>query len=271
FAHVPTQVGMYGAAIADIPFSFTSHANDLFQHGILLKEKVRRSKKAITISAHNKRFLVAHHADPRHIQIVRCGVALTPGYTRLAAERDVPVIGSLGRLVEKKGMDPLLRACAELHHEGVTFRLQIAGGGPLQKSLQTLAAQLHIAERVEFLGPLDHDRVFAWLEGLDVFALACRKDKNGDTDGIPVVLMEAMVRCVPVVSTAISGIPELIEHNRTGLLSRPEDLNAFTTNLRRILQNRESAAAMAKCGRERVEAEFSRDVNTERLLQVFMS
>jgi len=208
FAHIPTDIAMYAAGMAAIPFSFTAHANDLFERGWLLEQKVRRAKFAVTISEHNRQFLLEKGCPGNKIHVVRCGV--DPGAFAAGKGRPphpIPKIGTLGRMVEKKGIDDLIRACQILKDQNRAFHLEIAGDGPMQSDLQALVNDGDLAEQVHFTGPLAHQQVPRWLQSLDMFVLACKKDRNGDMDGIPVVLMEAMLAGVPVISTRISGIP----------------------------------------------------------------
>lgn len=274
FAHIPTDIAMYGAALAGIPFTFTSHANDLFERGWLLKEKVTRSKYAITISDFNRRFLVSKGADDRKIRIVRCGVEIER-YAPLARDTvrrrtDGPfVIGALGRLVEKKGMDVLVRAAALLARQGRSLRVEIAGDGPLMEELKSLAKAEEVSARIQFKGALPHTEVFPWLETLDLFALACKKDKNGDMDGIPVVLMEAMALGIPAISTEISAIPELVEDGVSGLIARPDDPESLAEKIAVIMDHSDQIVGFIRNGRQRVAEEFSTGVNISRLRTLF--
>ena len=197
FAHVPTDIAMYAARLAGITFSFTSHANDLFERGWLLKEKVARAAWAMTISEYNRRFLVSQGADGAKIAIVRCGVDVGRFDRRMGEMPDLPpVIGSLGRLVEKKGFDTLVAAAGILARSGKVFRVEIAGDGPLKASLLKQAEQEGVGGLITFLGPVANDAVPGWLAGLNQFVLPCRIDSNGDMDGIPVALMEAHEKAV---------------------------------------------------------------------------
>jgi len=271
FAHVPTQIAMYAAAIADIPFSFTSHANDLFQRGSLLEKKVERSARAVTISDYNVRWLQEQGIDVSRVSIVRCGInskEFTPKDLQADATHK-PIIGTLGRLVEKKGFDVLLEAACALSCEGHEFELRIAGNGPLEEDLQQQVQALGLQNHVSFIGPLPHDRVADWMKSLDLFVLACKRDSNGDQDGIPVVLMEAMALGVPVVSTTISGIPELIEHEKNGMLAIPGNVPTLVSCIRECLNFRLHAEKRAENAVARIREEFDEEVNVGRLLQIF--
>jgi glycosyltransferase involved in cell wall biosynthesis len=172
------------------------------------------------------------------------------------------------RLVEKKGVDTLLRALAELSRSGQDWRLTIAGDGPESDKLKSLADELKIADRCDFLGAVSNDLVRELLGHADYFVLPCRTDANGDRDGIPVVLMEAMACGVPVVSGDLPAIRELIAQGESGMLvdgNKPEDVA-------RALEKLESDPALqdriAIGGRKRVETEFSLEENVTRLAKL---
>ena len=219
FAHIPTDIAMYAAALHGVTFSFISHANDLFERGWLLKEKVARAKFAVTISEYNKKFLIDQGADEEKINVIHCGVD-TASFSKREKKKlsNPPALGTLGRMVEKKGFDVLILACSILKKEGVEFKLQIAGGGPLKSNLKDLARSLDLVDTIDFIDFISHEDVPDWIKSLDIFILPCKKDEHGDMDGIPVVLMEAMLSGVPVITTRISGIPELVVNEVTGLL-----------------------------------------------------
>lgn len=266
FAHVPTQIGMYAAALAGIPFTVTAHANDIFERGLLLEQKARRAKKFLTISEYNRAYLLSLGLPTDKLAVVRCGVSFQP-----PAVWPKPLIkpcyrvGTLGRLVEKKGVDVLLRALVGLDN----VRLSIAGDGPLRAELEALAKDLGVANAVEFVGSVSHREVATWLAGLDVFVLACKQDSNGDMDGIPVVLMEAMSQGIPVVSTRLSGIPELVVHESTGLLAAPGDAANLTKQIARLLASADLRERLALQARDHVQQEFGQQVNVDRLLSHF--
>ncbi len=267
FAHTPAQIAMYASAFSGIPFSITAHANDIFERGLLLARKARRSTKMLTISDFNRDFLLSLGVPPEKLAVVRCGVVFgrRPGRPRHAAGAALR-IGTLCRLVEKKGVDDLLRAIAMLRQEAMPVRAVIVGEGPQREALERLSRELGLDDCVEFAGAMEHGAVVEWLRSLDVFVLACKKDANGDMDGIPVALMEAMSQEIPVVSTRLSGIPELVVHDRTGLLAAPADPADLARQLRRLASDPDLRAALAMAGAEHVRTEFGQDVNLDRLL-----
>lgn len=267
FAHVPTQIAMYAATLADVPFTVMAHANDIFDHGLLLKEKCQRSFAFLTISEFNRAYLESLGLQKEKIAVVRCGVSFVPRHATPAVVENRPYqLGSLGRMVEKKGFDVLLQAVASLIHDGYSIELSLAGEGPLLAELKLLTTQLGIANSVRFLGKLDHLQVATWLQQLDVFVLACKKDMNGDMDGIPVVLMEAMSQCVPVISTRLSGIPELVMHGQTGLLAEPGDSGDLAAQIVHFFKDEPLKIKLVRCAVDHVAQEFGQNVNIDRLM-----
>lgn len=215
FAHAPASVAMYAASAAGTSFSFTGHANDLFQRRQALKLKLSRAAFVGCISEwHRELYRSILPRDDDAYPIIRCGVD-TDSLSPTPHTRGRRVL-TVCRLVEKKGVDTLIRAAALLAKRGATIELVVAGEGPLRPALELLAAELNVA--VTFLGSLDAAGVRAELGRADAFALACRVDSNGDRDGIPVVLMEAMACGLPCVSGDLPAIRELVLDRRTGLL-----------------------------------------------------
>jgi colanic acid/amylovoran biosynthesis glycosyltransferase len=266
FAHTPTQIAMYASAFASVPFTVMAHANDIFERGLLLPQKASRAVKLLTISRFNEEYLRSIGVLPDRLAVVRCGVS----FDLRASSGDFGPkpryrIGTLCRLVEKKGVDDLLRALTVLAGTHCV-ELRIAGDGPLRAPLESLAHELGIVDRVHFDGPIAHDAVKTWLRTLDVFAMACKADANGDMDGIPVVLMEAMSQRIPVVSTRLSGIPELVVHEGTGLLSQPADPASLAEQLGRLMGDAELCRRLTDAAAHHVEAEFGQEVNLDRLL-----
>ena len=267
FAHTPAQIAMYASAFSGIPFSITAHANDIFERGLLLARKARRSAKMLTVSDFNREFLLSLGVPPEKLAIVRCGVIFgrRPEHARGGADT-VFRIGTLCRLVEKKGVDDLLRAVAMLRKKATPVRAVIVGEGPQRDALERLSRELGLDDCVEFAGAMEHGAVVEWLRSLDVFVLACRKDANGDMDGIPVSLMEAMSQEIAAISTRLSGIPELVVHERTGLLASPADPADLARQMQRLASDPDLRAALARAGAEHVRTEFSQDLNLDRLL-----
>ena len=269
FAHVPTQIGMYASSLTKVPFSFTSHANDIFENNFLLKQKIERAKAAVTISEYNYRFLSERGINADKLKIVRCGIDPSDRhFVPKSKISGVPAIGSLGRLIEKKGMDDTILALSKLHQQGIDFRLEIGGDGPLNDYLKEIVKQHDLTDKIEFKGAIPNDRVYDWLKNLDILVLACKEDSKGDRDGIPVVLMEAMLVGVPVISTSISGIPELIQNEQSGFLAQPSDPESLASTIDKVL-HWSDLAGITQEARNKVTGEFELKNNVDRLLTVF--
>lgn len=270
FAHIATDIAMYASGISGIPFSFTSHANDLFQRGWLLKEKVERSKFAVTISEYNRHFLADNGAPIDKIHVIHCGVDTESFKPRtLVCKSDTPKIGTIGRMVDKKGFDILIDACEILYKKGQPFNLEIAGSGPLHDDLQKHVNDNNLSERITLIGALPHDKVSDWLKSKDIFVLPCKKDRYGDMDGIPVVLMEAMAMGVPIISSRISGIPELVNDGITGLLIEENNTEALSEAIIKIVSDIWLRDKIIMNGIEKVRNDFCLSKNVKILSDLF--
>ncbi len=271
FAHVPTDVAMYASKMIGGSYSVTSHANDLFERGWLLKQKVERSLFFGTISDFNKRFLSGLGIDTSKVKIVRCGVDEAQFSPRTVEPNNKSFkIGLVARLVEKKGIDTLILAISNLIQAGHQIQLLIAGSGPLEADLVALKnTQSLTDEQVHFIGPLPHSEIDKFVKSLDIFVLPCKRDANGDMDGIPVVLMESMLSGVPVISTKLSGIPELVIHRETGLLIEPNDESALASAILEIISDKQLKQNVIANAIVKVRSEFSININAKRLKKLF--
>ena len=263
FAHAPTTVGMYAAIQLGVPFSFTGHANDLFQRRELLKRKLERAAFVACISHwHREMYRNIAPADDTVYGIVRCGVDVNSWNPSPPIAASGLHLLTVGRLVEKKGTDSLIRAIAG-HPDWI---LTIAGDGPERSNLQRLAEQCNAADRIEFLGTISNQKVRELLKSCDVFVLPCRRDSAGDQDGIPVVLMEAMACGVPVISGDLPTIRELITNGTSGLLvGDAADPVALAEAIQKLADEPSLRAKLATAARADVEIEFALDANVTRL------
>jgi len=265
FSHSPATVAMYAAHAAGVPFSVTSHANDLYVHASLLREKVQRAQPFFTISEANREFLRSELGElGGQVLLSRCGVDTTRFSPSTRA--DGTTLLGVGRLVPKKGFDLLLRAFARAAKARPELRLVIAGDGPERGALETLGRGLGLEDRVSFLGQVTGEQVLEQLAEASAFVLPCRKATDGDRDGIPVVLMEAMACGVPVISTRLSGIPELINDRESGRLVEPGDLDSLEAALRERFEHPRLAEERAVAAREHVLEAYDSADNARRLI-----
>ncbi len=272
-AHVPTTIGMYAAKQLGIPFSFTGHAIDLFPNRTLLREKLERALFVNCISHWHRRFYQSiHPREDSDLPIVRCGVDTTKYQTTRAPGGDVLEVLGVGRLVEKKGFDVLIEAAREIAKRGgPRVHIRIAGGGPEEERLAEMVGNLPDGVAVELLGETDNDTVMELMNEADVFALPCRIADSGDRDGIPVVLMEAMARGRCVISGDLETIRELIEHEVSGMMIRPGDLDDLVETLMMLADKREKVDELGKAARKRIEEEFDLGANALRIVHALRS
>ncbi|WP_417511591.1 glycosyltransferase family 4 protein [Methylophaga sp.] len=271
FAHVPTDIAMYASMMSGISFSVTAHANDIFERGLLLDKKVERSSFFATISDFNRQYIQqTYQVDPDKLEIIRCGVDSRVFTRKSSTAVSSPVrIGVVGRLVEKKGIDTLISALAILNIQFSDFVVEIAGSGPLEEELKQQVTQLDLNDKVVFLGPLPHDQVVKFVRELDLFVLPCKKDKQGDMDGIPVVLMEAMMVGTAVISSRISGIPELVIDEETGKLIEPGNSEQLAGAILELIKDEALRGALISHAEKKVQQEFAQDINAKRLEALF--
>jgi glycosyltransferase involved in cell wall biosynthesis len=235
FAHRPATIGRFAARLAGVPYAVSCHAKDIWlTPQPELEAKVRGAEVALTCTAVGRERLELAAAGATPVVLAHHGIDVEVDADRHAAA-GAPRILTVGRLVAKKGHDTLIRAAATLRDRGIDFTLRIAGEGVEWPRLQRLVHEVDLGGHVVFLGPLSPAEVHAEYLAASAFALACRRLPNGDRDGLPNVLMEAMIRELPIVSTRLEGVSEAVEHGRSGLLTEPDDPGAFAGELERVL------------------------------------
>jgi glycosyltransferase involved in cell wall biosynthesis len=255
YLHTPASVARYAALMTGLPYAVSAHAKDIYTSPPWdLAQKIEGAAWGVTCTAANVAVL--------NDLVARAKVSLVYHGLDLSRFPQPPVRAGAGplrllsvcRAVEKKGLDDLLRAVARLP-AALDWRLEHVGGGALVPKLRALAGRLGIAGRVAFLGALTQDRVIEAYAGADVFVLASRIARNGDRDGLPNVIMEAMAMGLPVVSTALSGVPEIVTAE-TGLLVPQRDPAALAAALAR-LADAGLRARLGAAGRARVAQSFA--------------
>jgi glycosyltransferase involved in cell wall biosynthesis len=261
-------VALVAGRLLERSFSATAHANDIYVDPVLLPEKIASAKFVATCTRHNGAHLrsAVNGASRGKVRCIYHGLDLSeyaPGPHR---QRDHPLILSVGQLKHKKGLHDLLDACRILVERGLSFDCQIVGEGPLRGELTARIAELDLRSRVRLLGALPHDAVVEKYREATIFALPCVTGPDGDRDGIPNVILEAMAMGLPVVSTRHSGIPEAVEDGRTGLLVPPGDPGEIANAIARLLENGLLRERLGSRGRERVKEVFDVDANARALL-----
>jgi len=274
FAHQNTQLAMLTSMVGGVTFSFTGHAKDVYTAQKQdLRERLAASTFALTCTDANVDYFraLAAPGDENKVRLAYHGVDLekfTPRQGDSGAE-EAPLILSVGRFVTKKGYPDLLQAAAMLRDRGHRFRVLIMGDGPDRGALEALRHSLGLEGIVEMPGSCSQEELVEIYRKADIFALPCQVLKNGDRDGIPNVLMEAMATALPVVSTSVSGIPELVHHGENGLLAPERDAAAFAGRIEELLTDAALRKRLGEAGRLTVSTEFSSDATAAMISTLF--
>ncbi len=277
FATAPTSIAQLTYLLAKIPYSFTAHAFDIYlSPKPVLAYKMQMARFVVTCTKYNQHYLkeLVNQAEGEHIHCIYHGLnvsAFPSNVPVTSREWASPLILAVGRLLEKKGLSYLLQACKMLKDKGYDFTCCIVGEGPLRQSLDQEILELMIGDRVKLYGAATHEQVVEMYQQVTISTLPCIIDKSGDRDGIPNVLVEALCMGVPVVSTSVSGIPELITSEVNGLLVPPNDSEALASALARLLDDTSLRCRLAVAGRQTVIANFDMRRNAKYLLSLFQT
>ncbi len=270
FAFDAALAAYHVSAITGIPFSLTVHAADLFVYDSTLARVAGSAAFIVTVSGFNREFIYRNiPLGNTPVYVVHCGVDVEKFRPVKRPATEVPTILCVARFIPKKGIAVLIRACAVLKRLGVPFHCKLIGNGPDYPSLLRLVAEMHLTDCIEFVGDCSQETVLEELHAAHLFALPCVIDSSGDRDGIPVSLMEAMATGLPVVSTQITGIPELIDDGSSGVLVPPGSVEALTVALRRLIEQPEVRAQLGAGGRRKVVSEFNSNTSASQLLDLF--
>jgi len=267
FANPTAIVAMLMKHYGGITYSLSVHGPDIFYtvDSSMLPEKIREAAFVRCIS-HYCRSQIMRISEPsswdRH-HIVRCGVDPDLYAVRPEPGNTIPELLCVGRLVPAKGQHILLEACILLQKEGFCFQLTFVGDGPDKEALEKFAARNALPGSITFSGALGQDKVREYYNKADIFVLA------SFAEGVPVVLMEAMAKEIPVISTRITGIPELIEHEKDGLLATPGDTDDLAQQIRKLLAERELRHKLGQAGRKKVIALYNQHANNRNMVNLF--
>jgi glycosyltransferase involved in cell wall biosynthesis len=268
FAGMAARTAFWINKFFSITFSFTAHANDIFsprQFEIGLDKLVDSSRAIVTETDYAARFLCEQfpHRSNRVHRIYN-GLDLTE-FGRANFSSTPPLMIAVGRLIPKKGFSDLTRTCALLAERGKSFRCEIIGEGPLGEELRRQIDDMHLQNNVELTGAKPQTQLRGRLAAANVFVLPSVMDPDGGMDNLPTVIMEAMATGLPVVSTNIGGIPEMIIDNETGFLVQPGDTAAMADAIETVINDSSLAARLGQSGYERTGALFSIEKNVREL------
>jgi glycosyltransferase involved in cell wall biosynthesis len=272
FGTSATTVARLASRVSGIPFSFTAHAKDIYLEAnpsTLLAGHVREASFVVTVCRANRDHLQRLPAGDTPIHVIYNGLDLETFQPRPRSANGTFEILSVGRLVPKKGLDTLLRACRILSDRGLAFRCRIVGQGEEEENLRALAAELELGDRVEIPGPWPSDRVRSEMATADVFALPARVADDGNRDALPTVLLEAAALELPSVSTPVTGIPEILGDDEAGILVPVDKPEALAEALARLAEDPVLRRRLGQGGRRRALERFDVKVSVRLLLDRF--
>lgn len=272
FGTAATSVARIASLITGVPYSFTAHAKDIFHESVKdedLRSKLRDAHATITVSDFNHTWLQQKYGeDANQVHRIYNGLDLSEFEFNRSIARDNLVLG-IGRLVEKKGFQHLIEACAILKNRAVDFRCEIIGDGPLRDKLANCIRELEVEDRVELLGALSRHEVLDSLRKAQVMAAPCVVASDGNRDGLPTVLLESMAIGAPCISTDVTGIPEIVRHDETGLIVQQHDPIGLADAIECLLLRKDIAKRLSVAGRELVEKQFDIHNNTAAMRKFF--
>ncbi len=253
FATAAAEVAVLAGQLSGLPVTVTAHAKDIHHrdNAPLLPIRLSRAAAVITVSAANAAHLRAELAGVPVHHVANC--TPLPDFAEALGPDPAGAILTVCRLVPKKGLDVLLAAMAQLADSHPNLRLEILGDGPERAPLEAQVAQLGLGERVWFAGAVSAEDVTAAYGRTAMVVLPCRVGADGDRDGLPTVLVEAMGHGLPVISTELAGIPELVRHGYSGLLVAQDDPAALASAIAKLADNPDVAADLGREGRRAVE------------------
>ncbi len=268
FAGMAARTAFWIAKFFPITFSFTAHANDIFaprDFEIGLDKLVQEARVIITETDYAERFLRERFPERvDRIHRIYNGLNLAE-FRRASFSSEPPLIVAIGRLIAKKGFANLIRACALLVERVTSFRCEIFGEGPLENQLRGQIAELGLQDRIELAGAKPQHEIRDCLAGASAFVMPSVPEAGGGMDNLPTVIMEAMATGLPVVSTRIGGIPEMVVENETGFLVQPEDAVALAGAIERVTNDRPLGQKLGQAGHKRAQTLFSIDKNVREL------
>jgi len=276
FASHPAAAGFIIHRLTGIPFSFTAHGSDLHRDRHMLREKVAEAAFVVAISNYNKELILTECGEQFRdkIAVIHCGVDTqvfqprAEDWWQKRPARPFTLL-CIGTLHEVKGQTYLIEACRLLQERGVDIICQLVGDGPDGPALTEQIARAGLSDRVHLLGRRTRAQVAELLAQADVAVTPSVPTKSGRREGIPIVLMEAMGSGVPAVASRLSGIPELVEHERSGLLVPARDVPALADALERLYIDPALCQRLSRGGREKVMREFDLRPNAVALAHRF--
>ncbi|UCD75513.1 MAG: glycosyltransferase [Phycisphaerales bacterium] len=272
FGSVATSVARLTSRLTGVPYTFTAHAKDIFHESVNeedMRRKLQDAAAVITVSDFNLAYLrTAFGEDASRVHRIYNGLDLEEFGFAPPIDR-LPIVLAVGRLVEKKGFADLIEACAILAQHGCDFRCEIIGDGELAEPLREQIEQSGLTEHVRLLGPRPRGQVIARIRQAAVMVVPSVIAADGNRDGLPTVLLEAMALGTPCIATDVTGIPEIVRDGETGLIVPQHAPQALADRMEALLADPSSAESLAANARKLIERDFDIHRNTAAMRQFF--
>ena len=277
FIHTPASVARYTAMLTGLSWTVSAHAKDIWTSSDKeLGQKLAGARWVVTCTRSGWQHLKSLSPDPARVHLSYHGLDLSrfgpppqrrPGPDGSDPENPVHII-TVARAVEKKGLDTIISALAELP-AGLSWHWHHIGAGGLVETLKAQAGKLGISDKLTWHGAMAQTDVLALYRNCDIFVLACRIAADGDRDGLPNVIVEAQSQALSVVSTTVSGVPELITSGDNGLLVAPDNVDALRNALHTLVTSPQLRVKLGACGESKVRTHFDHNTSIAQLAQLF--
>jgi colanic acid/amylovoran biosynthesis glycosyltransferase len=276
YASHPALLAWIAHSFTGIPYSITVHAHDIFVRKAMLKRKIWDAQFIVAISNFNRDYLVKELGDwvNDKTHIVHCGIlpeAYSNSSLKPVQDRSVFTIINIGSLQPYKGQSILIEACKILSQKNIPIHCLIIGGGELYQQLNELIKSFSLQGMVELIGPKNQEEIAQILPLADCYVQPSIIMPNGKMEGIPLALMEAMICKIPVISSAISGIPELVNHGKTGFLVEPANPTLLAGMIEYVYKNPEIGKEISFSGYNLVDKEYNEHINAVQLSSLFQA
>lgn len=269
FANRAANVAGLVHQISGIPYSFTAHAVDIYKNTVkprILRKRMSNAEFVVTVSNVNKHFLEELSPESKDkIVVVYNGIDLKRFRHVDRSSKEPFTILCVGRMVEKKGLEYLIEACADLKSQGFDFKCNIIGKGKLRPKLNSMIAELDLKDQVKLAGVVTQDKIAQWFNEADAFVLPCIIAQDGNREGLPVSISEALASGLPVITTDVAGITEAVSHGENGLIVPERDTQAISTAIRELIIDPAFRERMAANARSSVGRKFDQTHTTRAL------
>jgi len=271
FLHTEALGARFINKVLDIPYSVTVYTVFVHYPRSVIQDIVHHADVLVADTSQTRQFLESLGAEPKRICVVHNSVRIEDYPLRIVGSEDqVPLLLAVARLCPKKGFDVLLHACSILRGRGVAFRCAIVGDGGEMDRLLEIRRCLGLETQVEMVGKLAFPEIKHWYYKADVFAMPSIVTPDGDSDGLPTVVVEAMASGLPVVGTTTGGIPDAVSDGLNGFLVPPSDPNSLADRIQLLIENRELRHRFGREGRHLAESAFNLKLKGEALSRVIL-